>query len=94
MSVLKKVVTVAWQGLIRVVYNSGGRGRRGDLNILPLGHVLVWGYLNILSIKWCTTFYFVLFYFTLGSISFFSSSDTHQSYHLFGCHAEAINSFF
>ena len=28
----------------------------------------------------------------IGSISFFSSSDTHQSHHLFGCHATGINS--
>ena len=28
------------------------------------------------------------------SISFFSSSDTHQSYHLLGCHTTGINSSF
>ena len=29
-----------------------------------------------------------------GSISFFSSPDTHESYHLPGCHATVINSSF
>ena len=28
----------------------------------------------------------------IGSITFFSSSDTHQSHHLLGCHATGINS--
>ena len=30
----------------------------------------------------------------IGSISFFSSSDTYQSHHLLGCHATCINSSF
>ena len=31
---------------------------------------------------------------SIESISFFSSSGTHQSHHLFGCHATGINSSF
>ena len=38
----------------------------------------------------------ILFNFSIniGSISFFSSSDTHQSHHLLVCHATGINSSF
>ena len=36
----------------------------------------------------------IVYYWHIGSISFFSSSDTHQSQHLLECHATGINSSF
>ena len=46
------------------------------------------------SILYTTDTHFYNSSVNIGSISFFSSSDTHQSHHLLGCHATGVNPSF